>query len=86
MQTENAQAVAQILNLSPQQKSQLEPVLQAETPKVKAILSDPSLQPSEKKKQLKTCAFANGPSCEIYFEPHPVPSMGNDPQESTGAA
>jgi hypothetical protein len=54
MQTENAEAVAQILNLSPQQKSQLQPVLQAEVPKAKAILTDPSLSPSEKKKQLRT--------------------------------
>jgi hypothetical protein len=69
MQTENAQAVAQILNLSPQQKSQLEPILQAEAPKVKAILTDPSLSPSEKKKQLKTVHSQTDPLVKSILNP-----------------
>jgi hypothetical protein len=69
MQTENAQAVAQILNLSPQQKSQLEPILQAEAPKVKAILTDPNLSPSEKKKQLKTVHSQTDPLVKSILNP-----------------
>jgi periplasmic protein CpxP/Spy len=69
MQTENAQAVAQILNLSPQQKAQLEPILQAEAPKVKAILTDPSLSPSEKKKQLKTVHSQTDPLVKSILNP-----------------
>lgn len=69
MQTENAQAVAQILNLSPQQKSQLEPILQAEAPKVKTILTDPSLSSSEKKKQLKTVHSQTDPLVKSILNP-----------------
>jgi len=69
MQTENAQAVAQILNLSPQQKSQLEPILQAEAPKVKTILTDPSLSPSQKKKQLKTVHSQTDPLVKSILNP-----------------
>ena len=69
MQTEDAQAVAQILNLSPQQKSQLEPILQAEAPKVKTILTDPSLSPSQKKKQLKTVHSQTDPLVKSILNP-----------------
>lgn len=69
MQTENAQAVAQILNLSPEQKLQLEPILQAEAPKVKEILSDPTLPPSEKKKQLKTVHSQGDPLVKSILSP-----------------
>lgn len=69
LQTENAQAVAQILNLSPEQKLQLEPILQAESPKVKAILTDPSLSPSEKKKQLKTVHSQTDPLVKSILNP-----------------
>jgi flagellar motility protein MotE (MotC chaperone) len=51
--TDKAQKVSQILNLSPQQESQLTPILQTETPKIQAIKDDPSLSASEKKKKLK---------------------------------
>ena len=69
MQTENAQTVAQILNLSPQQKSQLEPILEAEAPKVKAILTDPSLSSSEKKKQLKNVHSETDPLVKSILNP-----------------
>jgi hypothetical protein len=68
-QTEKADAVSQILNLSPQQKSQLQPILQAEAPKVNSILSDPNLSPSEKKKQLKTVHSQTDPLVKSILNP-----------------
>jgi len=50
---QKAAKVAQILNLSPTQKSQLTPILEAEAPKVQAINQDPNLSPSEKADKLK---------------------------------
>jgi len=50
---EKVKKVAQVLNLSPQQQSQLAPILQAEAPKIKAITDDPNLSPRDKKKKLK---------------------------------
>jgi hypothetical protein len=51
---ERAEAVAQILNLSPQQESQLSPILKTERPKVQAVVQDPNLSPSEKNPNYST--------------------------------
>lgn len=48
------QDIAQILNLSEQQKSQLEPILKEEAPKVQSIVNDPNLTNDEKAKKLET--------------------------------
>lgn len=50
---EKFEKVAQVLNLSPQQRSQLQPIIEAEGPKVKSIAQDPNLSGKEKEKQLK---------------------------------
>jgi hypothetical protein len=50
---EKAQRVSQMLNLSPQQESQLTPILETEAPKVQAIKTDTNLTADEKKKRLK---------------------------------
>jgi len=50
---EKVKKVAQVLNLSPQQQSQLAPILEAEGPKVKDVTDDPNLSPGEKKEKLK---------------------------------
>ena len=69
METEKVDTVAQILNLSPQQTSQLQPILRDEAPKVKAILSDPNLSTSEKKKQLKTVHSQTDPLVKSILNP-----------------
>jgi len=46
------QHLSQVLNLSPQQKSQLAPILEAEGPKLQGVMHDPNLSPKEKKKQV----------------------------------
>lgn len=50
---EKAQQVSQMLNLSPQQQSQLTPILEQEVPKVQGIKNDTNLTADEKKKRLK---------------------------------
>ena len=48
-----AQAIAQQLNLTPQQKEKVLPILAAEAPKVQAIKNDNSLIKTQKIQQLK---------------------------------
>jgi hypothetical protein len=50
---EKAQRVSQMLALSPQQESQLTPILESEAPKVQDIKKDTNLTADEKKKRLK---------------------------------
>lgn len=66
---EKAEKVAQVLNLSPQQKSQLEPILQAEGPKVKAIIGDPNLTPEQKKAKLKSVHAQTDPLVKSILNP-----------------
>lgn len=66
---QKAQAVAQVLNLSPQQKSQLAPILDAEAPKIKAITQDPNLSPAEKKAKLKAVHDKTDPLVKSILNP-----------------
>jgi Skp family chaperone for outer membrane proteins len=69
MQMEKAQKVAQVLNLSPQQESQLQPILEKEAPKVKEIMQDPNLSAKEKKKKLKTVHSQTDPLVKSILTP-----------------
>jgi hypothetical protein len=69
MEMEKADKVAQVLNLSPQQQSQLQPILEAEAPKVKAINQDPNLSPSEKKSKLKAVHDETDPLVKSILSP-----------------
>ena len=51
---EKLQMLSQALNLSPQQKTQLLPILQAEAPRLEAIKNNPMLSPSQKMMQLQS--------------------------------
>jgi len=66
---ERAQALARVLNLSPQQKSQLAPILAAEKPKVEAIIQDPNLSPSEKKSMLEHVHWQTDPLVKSILNP-----------------
>jgi hypothetical protein len=66
---QKAQKLAQVLNLSPQQRSQLTPILEAEAPKLKAITQDPNLTPSEKKKRLKAVHSQTDPLVKSILNP-----------------
>jgi hypothetical protein len=67
--SEKLQKLSQVLNLSPQQKSQLAPILEAEAPKVKAIQDNPSLSGREKKKQLKAVHSQADPQVKAILNP-----------------
>jgi hypothetical protein len=66
---EKLQKLSQVLNLSPAQKSQLEPILEAEAPKVKAIKDNPSLSGREKMKQLKAVHEQADPQVKAILNP-----------------
>jgi hypothetical protein len=67
--SEKLQKLSQVLNLSPTQKSQLEPVLAAEAPKLKAIQDNPSMSGREKKKQLKAIHSQTDPQVKAILNP-----------------
>jgi hypothetical protein len=84
---EKAAAVAQVLNLSPQQKSQLEPILKAEQPKVQSVLQDPNLTPKEKKSRLKHIHAQTDPLVQSILNPTQYQqwqTMRNDELENLG--
>jgi Spy/CpxP family protein refolding chaperone len=61
--------VAQQLNLTPQQKAQIVPILMAEAPKVKAIKADTSLTRAEKLKRLKAVHDDTDPQVKAILSP-----------------
>jgi hypothetical protein len=66
---EKLQKLSQVLNLSPTQKSQLQPVLEAEAPKLKAIQDNPSMSGREKKKELKAIHSQTDPQVKAILNP-----------------
>lgn len=66
---EKAEALAQVLNLSPQQQSQLAPIIKAEKPKVQAVMEDPNLSPKEKRSKLKHIHAQTDPLVQSILNP-----------------
>jgi hypothetical protein len=66
---EKMQQLSQVLNLSPQQQSQLGPIVQAEKPKIQAIMQDPNLSPSEKKSKLQHVHSQTDPLVKSILNP-----------------
>src|SRR5262245_314167 len=64
-----AQAVAQQLNLTPQQKEKILPILAAEVPKVQAIKNDNSLNKIQKIQQLKAIHQQTDPQMKAILSP-----------------
>lgn len=67
--TSKAQAIAQQLNLTPQQKEKVLPILIAEGPKVQAIKSDNSLSKVQKIQQLKALHQQTDPQMKAILSP-----------------
>ncbi len=67
--SEKLEKISQVLNLSPKQKSQLAPILEAEAPKLKAIKDNPSMPGREKKKQLKAIHSQADPQIKAILNP-----------------
>jgi Spy/CpxP family protein refolding chaperone len=66
---QKAQAIAQQLNLTPQQKEKILPILAAEVPKVRAIKNDNSLSKIQKIQQLRAIHQQNDPQMKAILSP-----------------
>jgi periplasmic protein CpxP/Spy len=64
-----AQAIAQQLNLTPQQKEKVLPILAAEAPKIQAIKSDNSLSKMQKMQQLRVIHQQSDPQMKAILTP-----------------
>lgn len=64
-----AQAVAQQLNLTPQQKEKILPILAAEVPKVNALKNDNSLSRMQKAQQLRAIHQQTDPQMKAILSP-----------------
>jgi Spy/CpxP family protein refolding chaperone len=64
-----AQAIAQQLNLTPQQKEKILPILAAEVPKVRAIKTDNSLSTTQKVQQLRAIHQQTDPQMKAILSP-----------------
>jgi protein CpxP len=64
-----AQAIAQQLNLTPQQKEKVLPILIDEAPKVQAIKNDNSLSRMQKMQQLKAIHQKSDPQMKAILTP-----------------
>lgn len=66
---QKAQAIAQQLNLTPQQKEKILPILAAEVPKVHAIKNDNSLSKMQKMQQLRVIHQQTDPEMKAILSP-----------------
>ena len=66
---QKAQAIAQQLNLTPQQKEKILPILAAEVPKVHAIKNDNSLSTMQKMQQLRVIHQQTDPEMKAILSP-----------------
>jgi periplasmic protein CpxP/Spy len=64
-----AQAIAQELNLTPQQKEKILPILAAEVPKVHAIKNDNSLSKIQKMQQIRAIHQQTDPQMKAILSP-----------------
>ena len=64
-----AQAMAQQLSLTPQQKEKILPILAAEVPKVHAIKNDNSLSKTQKMEQVKAIHQQTDPQMKAILSP-----------------
>lgn len=64
-----AQAIAQQLNLTPQQKEKILPILVDEAPKVNAIKNDNSLSKMQKMQQIRTIHQQTDPQMKSILSP-----------------
>lgn len=64
-----AQAIAQQLNLTPQQKEKILPILAAEVPKVQSIKNDNQLSKIQKIQQLKAVHQQTDPQMKTILSP-----------------
>ena len=67
--SQKLEGIAAQLQLTPEQKMQLLPILAAEAPKVRAIKNDPSLSKEDKLQQLKALHDETNPQVKSILTP-----------------
>jgi protein CpxP len=72
-----AQAIAQQLNLTPQQKEKILPILADEVPKVNAIKNDNSLSKMQKIQQLRAIHQQTDPQMKAILSPEQYQKLQN---------
>lgn len=68
-QAQKLEALAKQLNLTPQQKMQLLPILEADAPKLQAIKNNTSLGPLQKLEQMKAVHAQSDPQIQKILSP-----------------
>jgi len=81
-----AQAMAQQLNLTPQQKEKVLPILAAEVPKVQAIKNDNSLSKMQKMQQLRAIHQQTDPQMKAILSPEQYQKLKTIRQQTIGDA
>jgi hypothetical protein len=66
---EKLQSLSQVLHLSPQQETQLLPILKAEAPKLEAIKNNPSIPPLQKAQELRAIHQQSDPEVRSILSP-----------------
>ncbi len=83
---QKAQAIAQQLNLTPQQKEKILPILAAEVPKVHAIKNDNSLSKMQKMQQLRAIHQQTDPQMKAILSPEQYQKLKTIRQQTIGDA
>src|SRR5215471_13959666 len=65
----NLERIAQFLNLTPQQKDKILPILADEAPKVREIKNDPSLSRMQRAQRIKAIHQQNDPQMKAILSP-----------------
>jgi hypothetical protein len=81
-----AQAIAQQLGLTPQQKEKVLPILASEVPKVQAIKNDNSLPKIQKIQQLKAIHQQTDPQMKTILSPEQYQKLKTIRQQTIGDA
>jgi periplasmic protein CpxP/Spy len=83
---QKAQAIAQQLSLTPQQKEKILPILAAEVPKVQAIKNDNSLSKMQKIQQLRAIHQQTDPQMKAILSPEQYQKLRTIRQQTIGDA
>ena len=83
---QKAQAIAQQLNLTPQQKEKVLPILADEVPKVRAIKNDNSLSKMQKMQQLRAIHQQTDPQMKAILSPEQYQKLKTIRQQTIGDA
>jgi Spy/CpxP family protein refolding chaperone len=79
---QKAQAIAQQLNLTPQQKEKILPILADEVPKVNAIKNDNSLSKVQKMQQLRAIHQQTDPQMKAILSPEQYQKLATIRQQT----